>query len=107
MFIYFEGFFKSLAGTIESIQPVTSVFSGLLSISPAYDIQEENGYCVDITLSAQDRQDEAMQAISGLGESVVVIPGRRFYQDSSPHRRRGYRARKGGIPGRDHALVGR
>ena len=78
MFIYFDGFFKSLAGTIESIRPVTSVFSGLLSISPAYDIQEENGYCVDITLSAQDRQDETMQAIYGLGKSVVMLPGDDF-----------------------------
>ncbi len=79
MFIYFEGFFRSLAGTTDSIQPVTSVFSGLLSISPAYRIQEEDGYCVDITLSAQSRQqEEAMQALTGLGESMVVIPGDDF-----------------------------
>jgi DegV family protein with EDD domain len=75
MFIYFEGFFRSLAGNIESIRPVTSVFNGLLSISTSYDIQEENGYCVDVTLDARSRHEETIGMLSDLGESVIVIPG--------------------------------
>jgi DegV family protein with EDD domain len=73
MFIFFEGFFDSLSGGTVMRTPVTAVFSGLLSISTSYEIEEENGYCVDATLDAGD--EKAIRALSGMGESVVVIPG--------------------------------
>ncbi|MBN2159556.1 MAG: DegV family EDD domain-containing protein [Spirochaetes bacterium] len=75
MFIYFEGFFKSLAGDTAEFRPITSVFSGRLSIASSFRAEKEEGYCVDITLEAGKNRDEAVKTLAGFGESVVVIPG--------------------------------
>jgi DegV family protein with EDD domain len=75
MFIFFEGFFDALSGSTVRRMPVTTLFSGLLSVSKSYEIEEENGYCLDVTLDAKERDGEAVRALSGIGESVVVIPG--------------------------------
>ncbi|MBN2077509.1 MAG: DegV family protein [Spirochaetes bacterium] len=94
MFIFFEGFFMSLTGTDLSRRPVTSVFEGGLSIAPSYRDEVEEGYCLDITLDAGTRSDEARKTLAELGESVVVIPGRNCLKvhlhtgDSSEIRRR-------------------
>ncbi len=75
MFIFFEGFFMSLAGGDLSRRPVTSVFEGGLRVAPSYRDEGEEGYCLDITLDAGSRSDEARRTLAELGESVVVIPG--------------------------------
>ena len=75
MFIFFEGFFKSLAGDTRQFPLITSVFSDQLHIASSFAIEGEDGYCVDITLDAGSQHDTAIQALTGIGESVVVIPG--------------------------------
>jgi uncharacterized protein len=75
MYIFFEGFLKSLVGDTRHFAPITSVFSDQLRISSSFAIDKEDGYCVDITLNAGQQHDKAIQALTGMGESVVVIPG--------------------------------
>jgi len=75
MYIFFEGFFRSLAGDTRSFPLITSVFSDQLRIASSFAIDGEDGYCVDITLDAGPEHDRAMQALAGIGESLVVIPG--------------------------------
>lgn len=77
MYIYFEGFFKSLAGTSD-FKPIMSVFGENLRIGSSFSYEAEEGYCVDVTLNAGNRKDEAIRVLSQLGESVVVIPGDDF-----------------------------
>jgi uncharacterized protein len=75
MFIYFEGFFKSLAQDVKDFRPITSVFSDQLRIASSFTIKNEEGHCIDITLDAGKHKDEAVDMLSELGESVVIIPG--------------------------------
>jgi DegV family protein with EDD domain len=75
MFIYFEGFFKSLARETGDFRPITSVFGDQLSIASSFKKKNEEGYCIDITLDAGKHKDEALEKLAELGESVVVIPG--------------------------------
>jgi DegV family protein with EDD domain len=75
MFIYFEGFFKSLTRETGDFRPITSVFGDKLSIAPSFTKKNEEGYCIDITLDAGGHKDEALEKLAEMGESVVVIPG--------------------------------
>jgi uncharacterized protein len=75
MFIYLEGFFKSLAGETDNFRPVTSVFGEGLRVAASFTAEQEDGYCVDITLDTKVGGDEAVPLFTELGESVVVIPG--------------------------------
>ncbi len=75
MFIYFEGFFKSLTGDTRSFAPIMSVFGDQLRIASSFSAGTEEGYCVDITLDAGMQHDKAIRDLTGIGESVVVIPG--------------------------------
>jgi uncharacterized protein len=94
MFLYFEGFFKSLSGEAENFRPVTSVFGDQLRIASSFTSEQEEGYCVDLTLNAGGKNDETVKMLSDLGESVVVIPGDDFVKvhlhtgDTSEVRRR-------------------
>ena len=75
MFIFFEGFFKSLAHETSDFRPITSVFGDQLRIASSFTIKNEEGYCIDITLDAGKHKSETLEILSELGESVVVIPG--------------------------------
>ncbi|MBP7738403.1 MAG: DegV family EDD domain-containing protein [Spirochaetes bacterium] len=77
MFIYLEGFFNTLAGNTDEFRPIMSLFGDQLRIDSSFSIQEEDGFCVDITLDAVGG-DDTVSRLSDLGESVVVIPGDRF-----------------------------
>ncbi len=78
MFIYFEGFFKSLAGETDNFRPIMTVFGDQLHIASSFSSEKEDGYCIDITLNAGNNKEEAIKLLTDLGESVVVIPGDDF-----------------------------
>ncbi len=78
MFIFLEGFFRSLAGETDNFRPIMSVFGDQLRIASSFSSEKEEGFCVDITLDAGDKKEEAIKLLSNLGESVVVIPGDDF-----------------------------
>lgn len=78
LYIYFEGFFKTLAGDTSESRPVTEIFGEQCSLSQSFTAAGEEGYCVDLTIEADEQSEEMKRALSAMGESVVVIPGDRF-----------------------------
>jgi DegV family protein with EDD domain len=72
MYIFFEGFFRTLAGLDNSYRPVTEVFPGFLAISPAFHETLESGYCVDFVVKA-DAPSEDLARIAAGQESAVIL----------------------------------
>jgi len=80
MFIFLEGFFKSLAGQHNEFRPISAIFQGLLEISPSYQVDMEEGYCVDTVIHFDENADEKVSRLSQYGESVVIIPHRDYFK---------------------------
>lgn len=78
MFIYLEGFFKSLAGTGSEFRSVNEIFRGMLRVSPSFSSGEETGqgYCVDMVIRPEANAEKNIRKISEYGESAVIIPGK-------------------------------
>ena len=74
MYIFLEGFFKSLIGQHNSFRPISAIFQGSLEISPSYQVQMEEGYCVDTVIHFDENAKENVNRLSQYGESLVVIP---------------------------------
>jgi len=74
MYIFLEGFFKSLIGQTNTLRPITAIFKGMLEISPSFQVDMEEGYCVDTIIRFDDKNDEKASRLLQAGESVVVIP---------------------------------
>ena len=74
MYIFLEGFFMSLIRKTDMSQPVTEIFKGMIEISPSYQVEMEEGYCVDTIIHFDDNNEEKMRQLLQYGESVVVIP---------------------------------
>jgi len=72
MYIYFEGFFYTLAGLHNPYRPVTDVFKGSLRISSAFEEVSETGYCVDFVVKANLSSDDLVK-IAGGRESAIII----------------------------------
>jgi hypothetical protein len=75
MYIFFEGFFVSLAGMGLRFQPVTTLFKDMLTVSEAFSREvAEEGYCVDTVVQLTTRSQGNLDGLSGPLESVLVIP---------------------------------
>jgi len=74
MFIFLEGFFKSLAGQHNEFRPISAIFQGWLEISPPFQVEMEEGYCVDTVIHFDENAAEKVSRLSQYGESVVIIP---------------------------------
>ena len=74
MYIFLEGFFKSLIGQHNEFRPISKIFQGLLQISPSYQVEMEEGYCVDTVIQFDGHTDEKVSRLSEYGDNVVVIP---------------------------------
>ena len=75
MYIFFEGFFRTLAGLDNSYRPVTEIFPGLLTISPAFHETLESGYCVDFVLKADAPAENLAQIAAGQESAVILRDG--------------------------------
>jgi len=80
MFIFLEGFFKSLTNSTDQFQPVTDIFEGLLHVSPSFREHQEEGYCIDMVVRFDDRPEEQIQKLSEHGDSVIIIPHDDFFK---------------------------
>jgi hypothetical protein len=80
MYIFFEGFFYSLAGGLQEFRPITELFKNRLNISPAFQEAAETGYCVDFVIKANNLSEEKLASITREQESVIVIPDGEFYK---------------------------
>lgn len=72
MYIFFEGFFYTLAGHTNTYRPVTDVFKDRLVISSAFKETPEAGYCVDFVVKADTSSDDVIK-IAGGQESAIII----------------------------------
>ena len=80
MYIFFEGFFHTLAGIDEPYRQVTEVFKDSLQISSSFQEDAENGFCVDFVLKAQNLTRDKLNRITDSQESVVIIPDGDLYK---------------------------
>ncbi|MFA6284404.1 MAG: DegV family protein [Desulfurivibrionaceae bacterium] len=74
MFIFFEGFFRELAGQTAMSPPITELFSGGLTISAGFHASPTDCFCVNALIHTSDKQAAAGEALAQLGHSVVVLP---------------------------------
>ncbi|GBE11971.1 fatty acid-binding protein [bacterium BMS3Bbin14] len=74
MFIFFDGFCRQITGQQEISVPVLKLFQGRLRVSSDFQASRTNCYCVDAVIQAENISTAALDELSGLGESVVVVP---------------------------------
>jgi uncharacterized protein len=77
MFIFFEGFFKTLAGSESGYRPIMKIFKNKLSVSRSFHEEPEAGYCVDMVLKADDSSFEAVRK-ARTDKSAVIIQDKDF-----------------------------
>ena len=88
MYIFLEGFFKSLIGQHNEYRPLEKIFKGMLQISPSYQVEMEEGYCVDTVIQFDENTGDKLSRLSEYGNNVVVIPHKdylkvHFHTDNS------------------------
>jgi uncharacterized protein len=80
MYIFFEGFFYTLAGIPDDCRPVTETFKNRLRISPSFQENTESGYCVDFVIKAPYYSPDELKIITSTQEEVIIIPEGDFYK---------------------------
>jgi DegV family protein with EDD domain len=80
MYIFLEGFIKSLANRTEGFRPIAAIFDDMLKISPSFQEETRAGYCVDTTIRFDADSEERIGRLSDFGESVVVFPHHGYYK---------------------------
>ena len=80
MYIFFEGFFRTLAGLPDGSRPITETFKNRLKILPSFKESSESGYCVDFVVKAPDYSRDELKKITSAEESVIIIPDGDFYK---------------------------
>lgn len=74
MFVFFEGFFRSLSGTTDRIIPVTHRFSGRLTPRLKTREPEDSGdFCISTTFKPHQRIEEIKKEIHKKSHSVIWI----------------------------------
>jgi DegV family protein with EDD domain len=74
MYIFLEGFFMALVDKTDAFKPVTETFTDMLSVSPSFNENMEDGYCVDMVVQVDGKSQQEIEKLSKHGESIVVIP---------------------------------
>jgi DegV family protein with EDD domain len=72
MFIFFEGFFKTLSGHNGEYRPIMQIFKDKLEVSSSFHEDSEEGFCVDLVLKADDNSAEAVKK-ARTDKSAVII----------------------------------
>jgi len=74
MYVFFEGFFRQLAGQQVISAPIPELFAGRLAISADFQASPTDCFCVNALIHTSDRQAAAGEVLAQLGQSVVVLP---------------------------------
>jgi DegV family protein with EDD domain len=80
IYIFFEGFFQTLAGLSDDYRPVTEIFKNRLQILSSFQENTEFGYCVDFVVNAPNSSPDELKRITGTEGSVIIIPEGDFYK---------------------------
>ena len=74
MFLFFEGFFKSLFNDLNSLNNPYDLFGDKLRLSnPAATSTNQPAFCIDTVLVPSVGMDKAVQKLSVIGEHVVTV----------------------------------
>jgi uncharacterized protein len=74
MFIYLEGFFRSLEGNGgKAFRPITSIFNRHITISSAYEDDSKADYCVSAVFEKSARSGKISRELSSLGDSIIIL----------------------------------
>jgi DegV family protein with EDD domain len=73
MFIFFEGFFRSLEGGAGAFRPIATVFNRHLNISPAYHDDSTADFCVSAVFEKGKGPGNISAELAALGDSIVVL----------------------------------
>ena len=74
MYIFFDGFFRTITGCPQAGMPLSSQFPGRLSVAAGFRPAATEGHCVDAILQPVEGRSLDQKALALLGESVVMIP---------------------------------
>ncbi|MDR3631467.1 MAG: DegV family protein [Desulfocapsaceae bacterium] len=74
MYVFFDGFFRSITGYADNNSPLEAFFPGLLAVSEAFRPAATDSHCVDVLIRAANGRALDTKAAAALGESVIVIP---------------------------------
>ena len=74
MYVFLDGFFRSITGYADNNSPLEAFFPGLLAVSEAFRPSATDSHCVDVLIRTADGRALDTKAAAVLGESVVVIP---------------------------------
>ena len=74
MYIFFEGFFRQLAGQPAALPSIPKLFAGKLAISADFQASPNASFCVSALIQTEDRQTGADKIPTEWGDSVVVLP---------------------------------
>lgn len=74
MFVFFDGFFRTITGYTDDNRPLAELFPGKLSIADDFSPERTDSYCVDAIIRPAAGRTVSKEAVAALGESVVMIP---------------------------------
>jgi DegV family protein with EDD domain len=74
MFVFFDGFFRTVTGHREKSRPLVDLFPGHLAVAADYNPECPDAYCVDAIIQPAAGSTCTTASVAALGESVVVIP---------------------------------
>jgi DegV family protein with EDD domain len=80
IYIFFEGFFYTLAGIPDDCRPIAETFKDRLKISSSFQENTESGYCVDFVVKAPRYSPEEIKIITSVQDEVIIIPEGEFYK---------------------------
>jgi hypothetical protein len=74
MYIFFDGFFRSVTGQGGKSPSFFALFPGQLAVAADFHPSATEAYCVDAILQSADGSLLSQAAVAELGESVVIVP---------------------------------
>lgn len=80
IYIFFEGFFRTLAGSPDECRPVAKTFPGRLKIASSFEEKSETGYCVDFVIKAPRYSPDEIKIITSVQDDVIIIPEGDYYK---------------------------
>ncbi len=73
MFLFFEGFFKSLTNRMDSFANPHHVFGSKLKLSKFYGKLNDDKYCIDTVIIPRLDSKDAVSKVTDLGDHVVAV----------------------------------
>ena len=74
MYIFLEGFFKSLVGETDPFRPIAKIFKNQMEVTASFQEEIHDDFCVDTVLHVDGDINEKIDRLSLCGKSVVAIP---------------------------------